>query len=428
MRTRAREIVCGRAAAAWRRACARATAWMRDVCAASSWAAAGDPLRLDEWTACCFGTRLAELINANDRRAVASVPTPRRRHAALDKWRRDGANAAARAPVPPRANNGTRPAERRVPAAAPARAMGRARLAALAGDVSRALRKVGGRGRSAFELLEQSLETDARKVAPNLLTARSASIANAALEERVSARLDRSLARPFGRVLSRAVAPNAAAASGWQRRLDDPEPDLVLTAGGAPIGAGSAAAAAVRTPPAPGHSRQAAMAKPKANLVRSPPPAKGSEESNPYRFGEPHARSWRRRISPPDPQLTLARSDAPTISRERATAADPVRREPAPAPEPALSRHDRTAAMPAPLPSTSATAMAPSPSSQAASAVEPAQAFASATADKHSEARASGPDAAPRPISPRARLDPIEFAEQLRLALIHDARRIGIEV
>jgi hypothetical protein len=36
--------------------------------------------------------------------------------------------------------------------------------------------------------------------------------------------------------------------------------------------------------------------------------------------------------------------------------------------------------------------------------------------------------AAPNGHTGRARLDPIEFAEQLRIALIDDARRQGIEV
>jgi hypothetical protein len=438
---------------------------MRDLSAASSWAAAGDPLRLAEWTASCFGTRLAEVTNASDRsavpsgptprrrRAVPPVPTPRHRRAALDESRPAGANAAARAPVPLRANDGRPTAERRVPvaiargmpgagppalptgamgrprlAALPIGTMGRPRLAALAGDVSRALRSVSGRGRLPLDLLQLPLDSDARKIAPDLLTARSASISNAALEKRVSARLDRSLARAFGRPLPQAAAPAAATPSGWQRRLGDPAPDLVLAAAGAPIAAVSAAATDVRTPLAPARSRQPVIGAPEADFLRAPPGAAGADKSDPSPLGESHARSWRQPISPPDPQLTLVPFGPLAITTERVPAAGPARREPTPAPEPALSRHDRAAAMVPSVPSASGAAMVQSPSGQATSGIEAAKAFASGTPDTRSEPRAAGSDVASRPMWHRARLDPLEFAEQLRLALIHDARRMGIEV
>jgi hypothetical protein len=408
MRTPAREIASGRAAAAWRRACARATAWLRDLSAASSWAAAGDPLRLAEWTASCFGTRLTELTNETAQRDVPPVPAPRRRRAAPDASRPAGANAAPRAPVGWGSNDGARPP------ALPTGAIGRPRLAALAGDVSRALRGVSGRRRLALDLLQPPLDSEARKVAPDLLTARSASISNAALEKRVSARLDRSLARAFRRLLPQDEAPGTASPSGWQHRLSDPEPDLVLAAAGAPIAAAPAGMADVRTAAAPAQSRQPPIAASKADFLRWPPSAAGAE-SNPYPLGEPHARSWRRRISSPDPQLTLAPSGPPAIATERVSAGGPVRRQPTPAAEPTLPPHDRAAAM---VPSASG----------APAAIGPATALASAAADKQGEPRASGPDAASRPVSDRVRIDPLEFAEQLRLALIRDAHRIGIEV
>jgi hypothetical protein len=401
---------------------------MRDLSAASSWAAAGDPLRLAEWTASCFGTRLAEVTNASDRsavpsgptprrrRAVPPVPTPRHRRAALDESRPAGANAIARGM--PGAG----------PPALPTGAMGRPRLAALAGNVSRALRSVSGRGRRPLDLLQLPLDSDARKIAPDLLTARSASISNAALEKRVSARLDRSLARAFGRPLPQAAAPAAATPSGWQRRLGDPAPDLVLAAAGAPIAAVSAAATDVRTPLAPARSRQPVIGAPEADFLRAPPGAAGADKSDPSPLGESHARSWRQPISPPDPQLTLVPFGPLAITTERVPAAGPVRREPTPAPEPALSRHDRAAAMVPSVPSASGAAMVQSPSGQATSGIEAAKAFASGAPDTRGKPRAAGSDVASRPISHRARLDPIEFAEQLRLALIHDARRMGIEV
>jgi len=393
MRTPAREIVSGRAAAAWRRACARATAWLRDLSAASSWAAAGDPLRLAEWTASCFGTRLAELTNETARRDVPPVRAPRRRRAAPDASRPVGANAAPRAPVGWGSNDGAPPAAiaRAMPGARPPAlptgAIGRPRLAALAGDVSRALRGVSGRRRLALDLLQPPLDSEARKVAPDLLTARSASISNAALEKRVSARLDRSLARAFRRLLPQDEAPGTASPSGWQHRLGDPEPDLVLAAAGAPIAAAPATTADVRTAAAPAQSRQPAIAASTADFLRWPPSAAGAE-SNP---------------------MTLAPSGP------RVPAGGPFHRQPTPAAEPTLPPHDRAAAM---VPS----------ASNAPAAIGPATALASAAADKQGEPRASGPDAASRPVSDRVRIDPLEFAEQLRLALIRDARRIGIEV
>jgi hypothetical protein len=256
MLARRPDVVCGRAPGAWRRACARKTVWLRDFATASAWIRRWDPIDLAKWTALPFGVRLAELTGTAAVGARATTTPASSRRPSFAQWPIGGQRSRnlraevpcatqrsnldiGATPSPPRSARltGIGAAQRRGARhklGAPATGMTRARIAALAGDMTRALRAVTGRSR-AIQDLPSTLSPSAASYRgwPNA-TKREA--ANAEMYERARRRVTAALSRAFGQpptvVYSWATGVDPI---GWTHAIAPPDPGLAMIAADTPV-------------------------------------------------------------------------------------------------------------------------------------------------------------------------------------------------
>jgi hypothetical protein len=389
MRTPRRDIVCGRAPGAWRRACARGTARLREFAAATSWVLRWDPIDLADWNAPPFGARLAELTSAMaERRGAAAKAPPHHRAAwtqstvdprqprslespgAPARQRRDGATA------PSLERQSRRTAMRNAPKAMaaarhmpwpPQTNMTRQRLAALAGDVTRALRNLGRRPRADLDWHPAPPSSQRALTSSGDQKAIKRGLASADLHERAIGRIARALSRtPTQLPLAQRSWAVAEDPAGWARSIAQPDPGLLLIAPDA----------AVMVMAAPASDRRARGV--------SQLPAEGLRR--PVRSPEPPEASRTARRTPTS--AVAGNEDASDdLSKDAMTEIAPPLRPRFFSPFELAARRQSAPAQPAAQLST---------------------------------ASSRSPD--------RLRFDAVEFAEHLRNALIDDARRLGIDV
>ncbi|SED65305.1 hypothetical protein SAMN05519104_4012 [Rhizobiales bacterium GAS188] len=249
----------------------------------------------------------------------------------------------------------------------PATGMTRPRLSALAGDVTRALRLLGRPPRADLGLYLASPPSTGSSASVGNPTAIKRAVASANLHEHAIGRIAQALSRTTGR--SPSVQRSwvvAADPAGWMRSIAEPDPGLTLIAPDAPVIRGMA--------PASDRRPRGASQIPAVGLR---PPVMSGEL--------------------PEASQTARRAPASAVGGEDAILDG--------------STKDMSANIVPPL--------------------DPRRFSASELAARHQ----SAPAQAASPISAasarrtdRLRIDPVEFAEHLRNALINDARRLGIDV
>jgi hypothetical protein len=480
------EAVSGRSARTWRRACTVGTAWLADVDRASRWAVADDdPLDAIGLSQSPFGSALAQasafacspaaVVPAEEKKPRAPAPRPTappRQEARRKTVVRPAPRAARRAPrdrastspdaeecaahVDPHVRAGlesaapiTEPLKRpRLPSAAVC-TVPRARLAALAGEVSH-VRSVDEsmpvkRPRARAEVASAVADAAAvRRRGTVPIIPADADAACGALAERVVERAARVVAPGFvPRRRERAKIP-------LPPRDTEPRDNVV-----------------------PGPPANVSL-EPRANVLRDPQDTVPSEplsrpnaasrsgdvahERGHSGAAETLAAAWKSRIEPGDvrfervaPAVNGPTEAAPRLSPPTAAAPAPVSPLTAEASTAAASPRKRAFEFPGPP--------APAPEPEAPAAAYPPRDLIAPTARRNVVAetdsvRIDPPvvDAPSAPLTPlRARrgfpfpaaaplsvaesvaeerpaFDSVVFAEQVRAALVHDARRHGIDV
>lgn len=409
--------ISGRAILAWASESVRRTRWIRGYVLSSSWPGSFGVLDLAIWIASPFGTRLAEATGETAHPASRAPLPSRRRTRPAESHERAitwppaaGSELCRRARMPFSSSRGgqwkktpTSPSTnshdarrcRVEPSAMPATAP-RARLAAWAGTV---------RGLSPIPRQDIRAELGLERApgVPRLEPPMSGrQFASTALAAHATARIDRAVSRILGRPL---FAPRATSGTpgttGWQAMIAEPVAVSVIEQPG--LGESVRELASGERPadrPAPFTGWDSPIAMPQPGSVASLSETMLAEETD------------------------LARTERPTDPSPRPV----TKRVTAPFESPA-ERGERPGAFAPPMFAGGSVANKPSGVAPAPHADH--RSFASLSYPRAEEKVAlTGPVAAAlvgRGAVPTT-IDPIDFAEQLRVALIDDARRHGIEV
>ena len=444
---RRREAVSGHSATAWARQSERRTRWVRHYVLASSWPVRFGSLDLADWLGSPFGTPLAELTSGSDGLVPQTLLSSRHRTRSVTPYNRAQqpqlGSAISQTPAPLRspllptsgtqnrtavAPNTVRHSERtRLAGRAPASAS-RPQLTAWAGTV----RELPGAVRPDIRAKMGLEARPAGQDSPPPLTIPR--IASAAVGVRADAGVNATVARIAGQPLfAPGTATLAPGASGWKSAMGTREIDF---AGGLPTGQNV------------GRRSEARPARRASTDDAATPVATGVSPERSGRRGL--SNGWDTPIAPPQPgfvpapaQAVLARETelpgpgssasprfglamVPDVNAPLSSAFDASL-----AMLPGATESERGAAtrmfVPAIEASSFATAEAagllPSGVDRAIYPSFPSPRASEKLFFTGPETSRPAPDATRRPL-----IDAIDFAEQLRVALIEDARRHGIEV